>query len=244
MAAAGVSVLAIDFTGIGASRSFGPLLSALPACRVRKHDPVCAHLIRQRTLAEHAAHVRDEIGEVPTVIFGYCSSALLAAAVAAEFRSSHGVEPAVILYDPLRVTADTLFEEFTALYESVGGDMTRVGPIADAGPDTVQRLETHLVEQRTHLVRSYGGGDSTRLVDDLLRRHQAWLRFLSASATSGSVALERATWVIAGQPQVELTPILDHHDRCRISRCDAPEGGLLVHPDALRQTRTVIAQLR
>lgn len=220
------SVLVLDFTGIGKAQSFGTLSAKLRSRTVHKADPISSHFERRRTIEEQAAEICSKHPEPPAFVFGYCTGALLAAAVSAQYRTARGFEPHVVLFDPDAVNPDYLADEFEVLFESLGGTVrSREG--GDLG-----HYEDELAGRRPDLVQESGGDDAAvELVDYLLRRHRAWLRFLDASAEGKAVELDGSVSVITGRGAVDLTGIIGRPDDHRVYRCAAPEGGLLVHPD-------------
>jgi hypothetical protein len=227
------SILALDFTGIGAAQSFKAVLADAPADRVRRVDPVRGHLDGRPTLAEQADGIR-RAGDPPDFVLGYCTAALLAATVAESYRRSHGIEPQVVLYDPDPVNPDYLEREFAVLFETLGGEPAQV----PGGPDALDRFEDALGTRRPALLREYD--EDPGVVDYLLARHRAWLRFLAASASGTAAALEGQVSVLTGRPAVDLAPIVSRPERHRTRRFDAPEGGLLVHPAVREATVQVL----
>lgn len=216
-------ILALDFTGIGAAQSFGALPSARTARRV---DPLTDHFDRRRTIAEQAAELCARLDEAPGHVFGYCSGAVLAATVAADLRERTGVEPHVVLFDPDPVGPDYVHDEFALLFASLGGTPPPVAEGAD-----LAWYEQRLAERRPDLVRDAGGGEGAgELVDYLLARHRAWLRFLDACARARPVELDGVVSVITGRKAVTLAGVVTRPERHVAFRGDAPEGALLAHP--------------
>jgi hypothetical protein len=220
------SVLVLDFTGIGKAQSFSTLLTTLGPRRTSRFDPISSHFDRRRSIEDQAGEICAAQPAPPGHVFGYCTGALLAATVAARFRHQHGREPHVTLFDPDAVTWDYLADEFEVLFASLGGTEA-----PQRGAD-LPRYERELEGRRLDLVAASGGAaQAGELVDYLLGRHRAWLRFLDASADGRAVDLDGSVSVISGRESADLTGILTRPGHHRLYRSAAPEGGLLAHPD-------------
>ncbi|MEU4445609.1 hypothetical protein AB0K14_25645 [Actinosynnema sp. NPDC050801] len=226
------TILALDFTGVGAAQSFGSLPIARTARRV---DPLGAHFDRRRAITEQAAELCEQLGEAPRHVFGYCSGAVLAATVAACFRERTGTEPQVVLFDPDPVGPDYVRDEFALLFASLGG----VPPVT-TGADLTW-YEQRLADLRPDLVRDAGGDEAAgELVDYLLARHRAWLRFLDACAEAPPASLEGVVSVITGRKAVTLAGVLTRPERHVAFQGDAPEGALLAHPSTESLVRAAL----
>lgn len=220
------SVLVLDFTGIGKAQSFSSLLAASGSLNPTRFDPISSHFDRPKTIEEQASEICAKHPDTPSFVFGYCTAALLAAAVAVRYRQLGGNEPHVVLFDPDAVTPAYLADEFAVLFEGLGGS-----PAPKVVAD-LQRYEDELAGKRQDLVATAGGDEAAgELADYLLGRHRAWLRFLDASASGEAADLSGSVSVITGRDAADLTGILTRPDDHRLYRCAAPEGGLLAHPD-------------
>lgn len=193
-------VLALEFHGVGNLADFGFLAESVGQ-RLIRLDPLADQADRVLPLAEHARVVCDRLPVPPESVIAYCSAALLGGYIA----QANGAK--LILVDPDPVDPSYVRAEFDVICHTLGCEPGAAGP-QPAG--SVEWWEATLLQGRDRLRADYGGDEeATELLDDLLDRYRAWLRFLAASAMAGPATTPSGqVTVLAGRPTPPLAGLL------------------------------------
>jgi hypothetical protein len=198
-------VIALEFRGIGDPSNFGFLAGAPGLAGLRRLDPLTGQAGGYRDLDEQAKILIEELPSEPAVV-AHCGSAALGAHIAARTSAD------LVLVDPYPTTAALAFRDFQKLCERIGCEP---GP----GDSTLAEREARLTGMRTELSVPFGGDEEALdMVDDLLERYCAWLRFLEASVVAPAAAPHGPVTVIAGKPLSPLAPLLVEPGQAAVTR--------------------------
>ncbi|MGA4844096.1 hypothetical protein [Streptomyces sp. G45] len=188
-------VLALDLPGTGGTTDFGFLAgpAASPgAARLSRVDPLVGHVAGALTVERQARALLAERPRAPAVVVAYCAGATLAAHLAERAGAR------AVLVDPYPITTGVIHYELTKLCRTLGCEAPAYDEFA-AGD--IRQWETVLNKTRDGLVRQYGGDETAyEMVDGLLDRYRAWLRFLDASASAPTAAPAGALVIAVGPP--------------------------------------------
>jgi hypothetical protein len=172
------SVLALEFRAVPNAVDFGALGPAVGAAELVRVDPLEHHVGKPLTVDDQAGLLADVMPAPLRLVVTYCGTAALGLHVAARTGA------AALLIDPFPVTAQDMRTDFARLCASLGIAADAAGDEPD-----LPRWEDMLLTSRTTLAETHGGDDEAyELVDDLLDRYRAWLRFLRASMVASPVA--------------------------------------------------------
>lgn len=195
------SVVALEFRGVGDTADFGFLSREGGAARLTRIDPLIHHIDRPRSLAEQAELIVTRLAEPPALVLAYCGTAAIGLHIAALTGAPS------LLVDPYPITAEDMHRDVGHLCRSMGIDPALLGE-PGAQPD-LARWEDVLLTARDGMAEIHGGDEEAyELVDDLLDRYRAWLRFLQASTDSGPVSPSGAVTVVTARPPDVLEPLL------------------------------------
>jgi hypothetical protein len=235
------AVLSVDFTlaKVRAQANFGDLAPALPAeypvwATDETSWPSSAGLAGEQVKAW--LRTGTEVAAPVSGVLGFCASASLAGALAGRLAEAGGSTPPVVLFDPVTVGAQTLLDQFDAA-------MRRMRP--STGESAVPDPPTDLSALATLLADRYaatatevcaGQGVPASIIDQLCRRVETNLRFLTLCATAGLGP--RSADLLVLSREHEVPPPLRG---VRAVRIDATQNELLAHPDAARATADVLA---
>ncbi|MFI6846754.1 hypothetical protein OG535_33560 [Kitasatospora sp. NBC_00085] len=216
------TVLALEFRGAGDTADFGFLAREGVAGLVRV-DPLVHHVDRPLTLSEQAALVAARLPDRPALVLAYCGTAALALHVSALTGT-----PA-LLVDPYPVTVEDMVQDFRRLCAATGIDPDTAAEPA-TGPD-VARWERALSAGRDAMADVHGGDEEAyEMVDDLLDRYRAWLRFLQASRAAEPVAPAAPVVGVTARPDPRLDLLVADPAAVELHRVDVP-AGLLDSPE-------------
>ncbi|MFJ5680710.1 hypothetical protein [Streptomyces sp. NPDC093097] len=213
------TVLALEFRGVGDRADFGFLSRAGCAADLARVDPLMSHIDRALTLGQQARLLAACLPAPPALVLSYCGTAALALHVAALTGASS------VLVDPYPVTADDMRRDFMQLCESTGIDPAGlVDPTAEPDP---ARWAAELEGARDDMAAVHGGDDvAYELVDDMLDRYRAWLRFLQASRSAGPAAPGGQVTAITARPDPRLDLLLVDECVAEVYRVGNPDGML------------------
>jgi hypothetical protein len=229
----GVSVLALEFRGVSDSADFRFLTDSAGTTPIARVDPLVDHISRPHTLMEQARSLLGRQDVAPRLVLGYCASAALAARIANLAAAD------LVLVDPDPVTSAYVRHEFEVLSRAAGANVQDGEPLPDDA--NVVDLESRLLGSRARLAAAYGGdSEAFEMVDDLLGRYRAWLRFLNASADAGPTVLSGRVIVVAGKPLARLETLLAEPDRARFHRFEGRES-TLANPEVRALLSRVVA---
>ncbi|MET7802164.1 hypothetical protein [Streptomyces decoyicus] len=225
------TVLALEFRGVRETADFGFLTAGARRTGVTRVDPLQDHVSGRLALTDQAQRLVDTLTAPPRLVLGYCASAGLAA------RIAHLAGAALILVDPDPVSADYVRQEADILCRALG-----VVPGGAAIPPTYGELagfESLLLTSRDAQADVYGGdAEAYEMVDDLLGRYRAWLRFLDASAHRAPVTIEGAVTIVCGKPLPPLTGLLTNPESAHVHHVGS-KGGTLDLPEV----RTLLSDM-
>jgi hypothetical protein len=172
------SVLALEFRAVPDAVDFGALGPAVGAAELVRVDPLEHHVDKPLTVDEQAGLLAEHVPAPLRLVVTYCGTAGLGLHVAARTGA------AALLIDPYPVTAQDIHADFARLCASLGLAAYTAGDEPD-----LARWEGLLLTSRTTLAEVHGGDEEAyEIVDDLLDRYRAWLRFLQASMVASPVA--------------------------------------------------------
>ncbi|MFE4612671.1 hypothetical protein ACFRK5_30685 [Streptomyces niveus] len=218
-------VLALEFRGVGDTADFGFLGREGRTVGLTRVDPLVHHIGGLRSLAEQAELIAGQLPQPPDLVLSYCGTSAIALHVAA-----HTDAPS-LLVDPYPITAEDMHRDVRNLCRSMNIDPALLGAPGSA-PD-LARWEAALLTARDGMAEVHGGDEEAyELVDDLLDRYRAWLRFLQASADSEPVSPVGAVTVVTARDAL-LDPMLTAAETTRVRRVPppAPGMGLLDSPE-------------
>lgn len=204
------SVLALEFRAVPNAADFGFLSRDVGAAELICVDPLEHHVETPLTLIEQAHLLARRLSAPPLrLVITHCGTAALGLHVAVRTGA------ASLLLDPYPVTVQDMHRDFVRLCTSLGLDSATVGA-ADEKPD-LARWEAALLTCRTSLADVQGGDDEAyEIVDDLLDRYRAWLRFLHASAKAEPVAPAGEVTVVTAKDLAPLGELLAGPARPRV----------------------------
>ncbi|MFI1934334.1 hypothetical protein [Streptomyces sp. NPDC020330] len=211
------TVLALEFRGVGDRADFGFLTREVDGVDLTRVDPLVHHVEQPLGLAEQASLLAEALPNAPALVLAYCGTAALALHVA-ELTGAPS-----LLVDPYPVTADDMRRDFIGLCESTGVDPTGlVDPAADPDP---ARWAKELYRARDAMAAPHGGDDvAYELVDDMLDRYRAWLRFLQASRSAAPAAPGGAVTAITARPDPRLGLLLVDSGVAQVHRVEGGTG--------------------
>ncbi|WP_097870597.1 hypothetical protein [Streptomyces sp. rh34] len=216
------TVLALEFRGMGETTGdFGFLAQQPGSAPLVRIDPLVHHLTRPLELQEQAELVLRDAPAPVAMVLTYCGTAALGLRVAAL------ADAPVVLVDPYLVTDRDVHRDFARLCVSAG-----IGP-PEAGGFDLPRWEALLLSSRDAMAETHGGDElAYELVDDLLARYRAWLRFLRASLEAvGPVAASRTVTVLTARTAEHWAPLLPVCVEPRLHRVPG-DRGILDTPEA------------
>lgn len=195
------SVLALEFRGVGDTADFGFLAADAGEVELSRIDPLVHHIERPLTLSEQARLIVGTFSRTPGLVLAYCGTSALALHIAAL------TDAPALLVDPYPITAEDMHRDVGKLCAAMDVDPALLGD-PGAEPD-LARWEAALLTARDSMAGVHGGDEEAyELVDDVLDRYRAWLRFLRAGVEAGPVSTSGEVTVVTARPAEVLVPLL------------------------------------
>lgn len=236
------ALLSVDFTlaKVRAQANFGDLAPALPAEQaVWASDENSWPSSAGRSSAQLDAWLRlgAEVAVAVNGVLGFCASASLAGALAGRLVDAGGSAPTVVLFDPVTVGARTLTDQWAQAVVRMRPS-TGEPPAVPDPPADLSDLATVLADRYAAVAAPVcaAQGVPASITDQLCRRVETNLRFLTLCAAAGSGPLTADLLVLSRDH--EVPPSLRGVPAVRI---DATQNELLAHPDAARATADALA---
>ncbi|MGX7674009.1 hypothetical protein [Plantactinospora sp. DSM 117369] len=165
-------------------------------------------------------------------ILGYCAGGTLACALARRLADRYGVAPPVVLFDPVEVTAETLYDQFGTALDGLAAALpaAEVRAAREAARAEVRtrpelsRLAGRLSERYAALAQPAcaGQGVPPSIADQLCARIDTYLRYLLLSAAAPPDSPGPALIVLSAGHEPPPIPGAD-----RQVRLDVPQSDLL-----------------
>ena len=184
----------LDFPGVRAAAGFAELAAGVPA-------DACFLQLEQAGAEPLAACVDRWAGELLAVgrpvraVLGYCAGTAMATRVADAIAAA-GPPPAVVLFDAVPTTHDSLAGQFTSALESnakyltadeLAGARALAGELVQAYPGDLPRIAAALAERYDRLIGAVAGRLSVREVfrRELTGAFTAYLDYLLLASQGG-----------------------------------------------------------
>jgi hypothetical protein len=211
-----VTVLALEFRGVRENADFGFLDG------VTRVDPIAGHTAGPLTVRRQAEQLASTAVDL---VLAYCSCAAVGAHVAALSGAR------LVLIDPDVVTHAAVRRDFEHLCASLG---------ANPGGS----WEDAFASVRDDLAAVHGSDEEAyEMVDDIIDRYLAWLRFLDASVRAPVAELSGEVEVIAGRPLPDLGKLLGDPGRAAVTTV-VPRAGTLGSAEVRQRLAREVGRLQ
>jgi hypothetical protein len=191
----------LDFPGVRAAAGFAELAAGVPAAACFLHleqvgaEPLAAGAEPLAACVGRWAGELLAAGRPVRAVLGYCAGTAMATRLADAIAAT-GPPPAVVLFDAVPITHDSLAGEFTSAVESNARHLTAgeladaralAGQLVQAYPEDLPRIAAALTERYDRLIGAVAGRLSVREVfrRELTGAFTAYLDYLLLASQGG-----------------------------------------------------------